>query len=80
MTVSAKLRRMMFAAIPASGYRPESEAEWRKLQDASVELAFEMYRSQGATKAKARALAKAIHGGALGRLLLEIAFSGGDNG
>lgn len=75
MTFSAKLRRKLDAAIPASGFRPETEAEWGKVQEAAVELAIAMYRAVGTSKAEAEAVAKAIHGGPQGRLLLEMAFS-----
>ena len=64
------------AAIPASGFRPETEAEWEKLQHAHIELSFAAYKAAGASNSEARALSEFIHGGAAGRLLLEIAFSG----
>jgi hypothetical protein len=64
------------AAIPASGFRPETEAEWEKLQQAQIKFGFASYKAAGASDSEARALSELIHGGAAGRLLLEIAFSG----
>jgi hypothetical protein len=69
-----KAMRMIERARPASGGRPQTEAEWQKVQAASVELGYAMYRDQGMDKKKARSIAELIHGGAAGRLLLEMAF------
>ena len=66
----------MAAAKPVSGFRPESEAEWAALQKAQEEMGYAMFRSSGKSDVEARALADAIYGGAAGRLLLQIAFSG----
>ena len=66
----------MAAAKPASGFRPESEAEWAALQKAQEEMGYAMFRSSCKSDVEARALADAIYGGAAGRLLLQIAFSG----
>ena len=66
----------MAAAKPASGFRPESEAEWTALQKAQEEMGYAMFRSSGKSDVEARALAHALYGGAAGRLLLQIAFSG----
>lgn len=70
-----KALRMVEAARPASGYRPETEAEWQRLQAAQIEFACAMYRDIGKSEAEARAIAELIHGGAAGRLLLDISFS-----
>ena len=66
----------MAAAKPVSGFRPESEAEWAALQKAQEEMGYAMFRSSCKSDVEARALADAIYGGAAGRLLLQIAFSG----
>ena len=63
------------AAIPASGFRPETEAEWEKLQQAHIELGFAIFKAAGASNSEARTLSELINGGVAGRLLLEIAFS-----
>jgi hypothetical protein len=63
------------AAIPASGFRPETEAEWEKLQQAQIKLGFASYKASGASDSEARALSEFIHGGRAGRLLLEIFFA-----
>jgi hypothetical protein len=65
----------MAAAKPASGFRPESEAEWAALQKANEEMGYAMFRSSGKSNVEARALADAIYGGAAGQLLLRMAFS-----
>jgi hypothetical protein len=73
-TLSTEAFRAMEAARPASGFRPETEVEWTKLQSAQVELAYAMYRDLGESAESARAIANLIHGGAAGRMLLEMAF------
>ena len=70
-----KAMRMIERARPASGYRPETEAEWQRLLAASVELGYATCRHQGVEDKKARDLAELIWGGEAGRLLLEMAFS-----
>ena len=62
-------------AIPASGFRPETPLEWNRLQRAAIMTAYYMYRDMGTTKAEAKKIAKLIHGGPAGRLLLEAAFT-----
>lgn len=62
-------------AIPASGFRPETPLEWNRLQRASIIAAYYMYRDLGKTKAEAKKIAKLIHGGFAGRIILEAAFS-----
>ena len=65
----------MAAAKPASGFRPESEAEWTALQKAQEEMGYAMFRSSGKSDVEARALAHALFGGNAGLMLLDIAFS-----
>ena len=65
----------MAAAKPASGFRPESEAEWIALQKAQEEMGYAMFRSSGKSDVEARALAVALYGGSAGQLLLRMAFS-----
>ena len=67
--------RMIERARPASGFRPQTEAEWQRLLAASVELGYANGRHQGVEDKKARAIAELIWGGRAGRLLLEMAFS-----
>ncbi len=75
--MSAHLRRailMMEAARPASGYKPETSAEWDRLTRTHEELGYAMYREAGMSEREARDLAQQTHGGVAGRLLLSIAF------
>jgi len=62
------------AAIPASGFRPETEAEWEKLRQAQIKFGFASYKAAGESDSEARTLSELIHRGAASRLLLEIAF------
>ena len=64
----------MESARPSSGFRPETEAEWRRLQAAQVQLAVASYRLAGVSRTEALRIADLIHGGAAGRLLLEVFF------
>lgn len=66
-----KAFRRLDAARPASGLRPETEAEWRKLQAANILLSEAMHRAMGAGKAEARRIARLIMGGPAGRTLIE---------
>ena len=66
----------MAAAKPASGFRPESEAEWAALQKAQEEMGYAMFRGSGKSDVEARGLAHALYSGAAGQLLLRMAFSG----
>lgn len=61
-------------ARPASGYRPQTEAEWKRLQIGMIQATYYLYRANGASNREARAIAKLIHGGTGGRILLELAF------
>ena len=66
---------LLNSAKPVSGFRPETEAEWEKLQHAHIELGFAIFKAAGASSSEARTLSELMNGGAAGRLLLEIAFS-----
>ena len=70
-----KAFEMLKAATPASGFRPETPEEWTRLQAALEELGYAMYRDNGMSSKDARRLAKQIHSGPIGLLLLEIGFS-----
>lgn len=63
------------AARPASGSRPESQAEWLALLKAQEEMGYAMMRDQGKSDAESRAMARFIFGGAAGLMLLDMAFS-----
>lgn len=62
-------------AIPKSGFRPATEAEWNRLQRAMTRASYYFNRAIGMDKNEARSMAELVHGGAAGRLLLEAAFS-----
>jgi hypothetical protein len=72
-----KALRIMAAARPASGFRPETAAEWQKLQRAQVEMGYAMFREGGMPHAPAKELAREIFGGAAGMILLDLAFRDG---
>lgn len=75
MTAHAKKwRATLQKAIPASGFRPETAAEWKRLQLAQVKAAYLMFRANGIPRSEAKRVARLIHGGKAGRILLEIAF------
>lgn len=67
--------RALGCARPSSGYRPTTEAEWQRLQAAMIPFAAAMFEMGGVNRSEALRVARAIHGGAAGRLLLEISFS-----
>lgn len=69
-----KAFEMMEGARPKSGSIPETPEEWNKLLAAAEEMAYAMYRDQGMDKRQARNIAKAVHGGDAGMLLLRLAF------
>jgi hypothetical protein len=69
-----KAFQMMRDAKPASGFRPQTEAEWEKLQRAVENMSYVMLRVKGMQKKDARNLAHLIHGGQAGRLILEHSF------
>jgi hypothetical protein len=70
-----KAAQMMDAAVPASGFRPETPEEWKRALGAVVELGYSILREHGHPKRQARALAEQIWGGAAGMQILKIAFS-----
>jgi len=63
---------MLDAARPKSGDIPETPEEWGKLLAAIEELGYAMYRDQGMGDAEARTIARMVHGGAAGMLLLRM--------
>jgi hypothetical protein len=65
---------MLIAARPASGFRPETQAEWLKLLKAYEELGYAAYRMTGLSDTAARQLARSTHGGSRGMQLLDIAY------
>ena len=80
--MSKHLRRafeMIAAARPASGCKPASDAEWRKLLRATEEFAYAMHRENGMPAKKARAIAHLMHSGELGMRLLQASFEEHDH-
>ncbi|PUE59348.1 hypothetical protein B9Z44_07065 [Limnohabitans curvus] len=75
ITPLTKAVEKLLAAKPASGLRPETDAEWLALQQANEVLAYEIFRSGGMPSADARVLAQALFGGSTGRELLDIALA-----
>ena len=69
-----KAFKMMAAARPASGFRPETPEEWDKLQKAQVAAGCALFIKGGATPEIARNLANEIYGGDVGRIILDISF------
>jgi hypothetical protein len=69
-----KYVEILSKAIPASGYRPQTEREWQRLQRAMLAAAPHFYRGTGVSKAEAERMARLIYGGAAGRMLLEAVF------
>ncbi len=69
-----KAEAMLRAAKPASGFRPQTQAEWLALLKAHEEKMYAVLRTAGQPAAQARAMAHAIYGGAAGLMLLDIAF------
>lgn len=72
--LTRKAFRRLDAARPASGLRPQTEAEWRKLQAANILVSEAMYRDLGASKAEARRIARLTMGGPAGRILIGFGF------
>jgi hypothetical protein len=68
--LTRKALRRLDAAHPSSGLRPQTEAEWRKLQVAHIALSEAMHRDLGASEAEAKRLAHLIMGGPAGRVLI----------
>ena len=71
----AKAFAMWDAARPASGFRPETAEEWRRVLRANEEMGYAMLRDSGVPDKEARDLARQIHGGLAGMLFLQIAFA-----
>jgi hypothetical protein len=74
-----KALQMMEAAKPASGFRPETPMEWRKLQQAQEEMGYAMFREAGMPHSAAKELAHQIYGGLAGMILLDLAFRDDDD-
>jgi hypothetical protein len=72
--LTLKALRRLDAAHPASGLRPQTEAQWRKLQVAHIALSQAMYRDLGASEAEAKRLAHLTMGGPAGRILIGFGF------
>lgn len=70
-----KYAETLSKAIPASGYRPQTHQEWVRLQRAMIDASYYYYRGLGATKTEAKRMARVIHGGLAGRLLLQMSFA-----
>lgn len=70
-----KAFQMMKDAKPASGFRPETEAEWVALQNAQVEMGYAALRNSGKSDREARAMAHAIYGGPAFRKIMDIMYS-----
>ena len=64
---------MMEAVRPNGQTWPRTEPEWDKAVAALEQMGFAMYLEMGLPEAEARTLARMTHGGAAGRLLLDIA-------
>ena len=64
---------MMEAVRPDGQTWPRTEPEWGKAVAALEQMGFAMYLEMGLPEAEARTLARMTHGGAAGRLLLDIA-------
>lgn len=64
----------MIAAKPASGFRPETNAEWAKTQEALLALGYALLRKSGLSRKQAEQMAQLIYGGAAGRLMLDMGF------
>lgn len=62
------------SARPRSGFRPETEEEWARLQDAMHDWFVALHVEQGMPEPEARRGAAIVWGGAAGRLLLDIGF------
>ena len=67
--------RMIVAAVPASGFRPETPEEWKRALEAGRELGYAILREGGYPHRDARALAEQIWGGTAGMLMLTLTFS-----
>ena len=70
-----KAMQMLEAAKPASGFRPETTAEWLTLLRAFEEMGYAQLRAAGMNDAEARSLARQTYGNPKSLVLLDIAFS-----
>ncbi len=70
-----KAMQMLEDARPASGFRPETTAEWQKLLRALEEMGYASLRASGLSDAQARDLAHQTYGNPCSLLLLDLAFS-----
>lgn len=61
------------AAVPASGFRPQTPEEWKRAHEAMTEVGYGMFRLSGASHEQAQELARAIYGGQNGLTLLDAA-------
>ena len=76
MNADTELQRglaMMKSATPDGNTWPRTKSEWDKAVAAIEQMGFAMYIEMGLPEAEARTLARMTHGGAAGRLLLDIA-------
>ncbi len=63
---------MMKSSTPDGNTWPRDEAEWGKAVAALEQMGFATYLKAGMPETEARTLARMTHGGAAGRLILEI--------
>jgi hypothetical protein len=70
-----KAMQMLEAAKPASGFRPETPAEWRTLLRAHEEMIYACLRKAGKSDAQARVIAKQTFSSPIGLSVIDIAFS-----
>lgn len=68
-TAAQKLK----AAVPASGFRPQTPDEWERAHEALIECGYSMFQHLGLPQEQARAMAEAIYGGQSGLILLDAA-------
>lgn len=62
-------------ARPASGFRPETEEEWARLQAAQLNyFAVMLEETQDLSRSEAERVARIVFGGIAGRVILEAAF------
>lgn len=64
---------MMRASTPDGNTWPRTKSEWDKAVAALEQMGFAMYIEMGLPEAEARTFSRMTHGGAAGRLLLDIA-------
>jgi hypothetical protein len=59
-------------AKPGSGFRPETQEEWRKLHMAFEEMGYVIFKKSGISKKNARLLERQTYGGSAGLAILKI--------